>query len=174
MYRRRLPSFILGPTVSKVVARQGLSRKPEGSLVFLWDISSVEKRNLFHLWAESCSCTSTMSKTRDVLPIGSTGTTFLRLQQSSDDQSRHDFFFFFSNRLEIRAQLPWSLTLRISFDHLKARSFFSENGFGCVGITSFIRKAANLTPQNWSPMIAKLQLLVFEPETVLDIQNKEN
>ena len=35
---------------------------------------------------------STMSKTRDVLPIGST--TFLRLQQSSDDQSRHDFFFF--------------------------------------------------------------------------------
>ena len=33
-----------------------------------------------------------MSKTRDVLPIGST--TFLRLQQSSDDQS-HEFFFFF-------------------------------------------------------------------------------
>ena len=33
-----------------------------------------------------------MSKTRDVLPIGST--TFLRLQQSSDDQSRHAFFVF--------------------------------------------------------------------------------
>ena len=33
-----------------------------------------------------------MSKTRDVLPIGST--TFLRLQQSSDDQSRHEIFFF--------------------------------------------------------------------------------
>ena len=33
-----------------------------------------------------------MSKTRDVLPIGST--TFLRLQQSSDDQSRHVFFVF--------------------------------------------------------------------------------
>ena len=33
-----------------------------------------------------------MSKTRDVLPIGST--TFSRLQQSSDDQSRREFFFF--------------------------------------------------------------------------------
>ena len=33
-----------------------------------------------------------MSKTRDVLPIGST--TFLRLQQSSDNQSQHEFFFF--------------------------------------------------------------------------------
>ena len=40
-----------------------------------------------------CSCTSTMSKTRDVLPIGST--TFSRLQQSSDDQSRRWVFFFF-------------------------------------------------------------------------------
>ena len=49
---------------------------------------------------ESCSCTSTMFKTRDVLPIGST--TLLRLQQSSDDQSQHEP----QNRLEIRAQLP--------------------------------------------------------------------
>ena len=28
------------------------------------------------------------------------------------------------------------------------------------------------TPKDWSPMIAKLQLHVFEPETVLDIQNR--
>ena len=34
-----------------------------------------------------------MSKTRDVLPIGST--TFLRLQQSSDDQSGNHAVFFF-------------------------------------------------------------------------------
>ena len=31
-------------------------------------------------------------QTRDVLPIGST--TFLRLQESSDDQSWHEFFVF--------------------------------------------------------------------------------
>ena len=47
---------------------------------------------------------------------------FLRLQQSSDDESRHEFFFFFFfffffNWLEIRNQLPLSLTLRIRFDH---------------------------------------------------------
>ena len=30
------------------------------------------------------------------------------------------------------------------------------------------------TPKDWYPMIAKLQLHVFEPETVLNIQNKDN
>ena len=66
--------------------------------------NSRKRRNLFHLKPESCSCTSTMSKTGDVLPIGST--TFLRLQQSSDDQSRHEFFVT-GWRSELSYPSPW-------------------------------------------------------------------
>ena len=41
-----------------------------------------------------------------------------------------------------------------------------------VSVSPVIRKAHCQTSKDWSPMIAKLKL--FEPETVVDIQRKEN
>ena len=51
------------------------------------------RRNLFHLYPEPCSCTSAMSKTRDI--FAHRFYNFSHLQQSSDDQSRHEFLVLF-------------------------------------------------------------------------------